>query len=411
MVKTYAKTLRRMFKANIVRFIAISMIIAIGIALVTGIGTLPLQIRDSLVSAAFAPEQRAAVNELADKVELISFIFPTFFIAVSALTALTTMTRLVDEERPVFACFKTLGYSGFSIVFRYVLFAVVCAAAGCVIGLAVGNFLLRPVMFNTVQTKFNLPDAEKILYLSQGLIWSAVMSAAVALTALSVGWRRCREKPAELLRPKAPKAGKKIFLEKMPFFWKRLKFKFKSSVRNILRFKGRLIMTVLSVMGSTVMLFCGIGLFGSINSDKNQNIQDLAAFTESMSVIAAAIILFAAALTVLVLFNLTNINIEERKKEIATLKVLGYNQIEVAGFIYREIMILSVIGIAAGLPSGYFFLGFIFDYIDFGSLDLVKWHVWVLTVVAAALSVLIADVLLYRKIKRIEMHTSLKTVE
>ena len=409
-MKTYGKTLRRMFNANLIRLAAIGMIIAIGIGVATGIATLPLQIRDSLASASFGPEQTALVNEVADKVELLGFIFPVFFIAVSALTALTTMTRLVEEERPVAACLKTLGYSDASIIFRHIIFAAVCSAAGCLLGLIAGNFLLRPIIFNAIKTKFDLLDTDKIFYVREGLMWSVAMGAATILTAFYVSWQKCRERPSALLRPKSPKAGKKIFLEYLPFIWKRLKFKLKSSVRNIWRDKSRLIMTVLSVAGSTIIVFCGLGLFSSLNG-MEEGVHDITAFIDSMKIISIAVIFCAVALTVLVLFNLTNINIEERKREIATLKVLGYSQFEVSYYIYREVMILSVLGIILGVPAGWFFLGFMFDYLDFGSLDFVEWYVWILSAVVILLAVITTDGLLYRKIYKIEMCSSLKTVE
>ncbi len=197
----------------------------------------------------------------------------------------------------------------------------------------------------------------------------------------------------------------------MPLLWNRLKFKFKSSLRNIFRFKGKLIMTVLSVAGATVMLFVGLGLINSINDERNTLFQGVEGFTESMNAIAVIVTLCGVALAVLVLFNLTNINIAERKREIATLKVLGYKPIEVAGFIYRELAILSVFGIMIGLPAGYGFNGFLFKYLDFGSLDLIKWYTWVGTAAIALVSVVLATVLLYGKIKKIEMASSLKAVE
>jgi len=407
-LKTYNKNLRRMFKVNILRILAISAIVAIGISIVTGVSAIPLQIRDALVSADLESSQLFEINALADKIELIAYILPTFFILVSALTVITTITRLVEEERQTFACYKTLGYSNFTIILRYVVFAITCTSIGCAVGLLFGNFLLKPAIYGAITSRYDLPEISGI-YLTQGLIWSAIMMIAIILTSIFIAFKRCLEKPAELLRPKAPKAGKKFFLEKIPLIWNHLKFKYKSSSRNIWRFKGRLIITILLVAGSTIMLFVGLGLFSAINN--TEGVQNVEAFTGSMNVIAIVFVLSAISLCVLILFNLTNINIEERRREIATLKVLGYNQIETAGFIFRELFILAIIGIILGLPLGYYLTGWLFDYINFGSLDLVKWYVWILTCAISMMSVFIADVLLYRKINKIEMHTSLKTVE
>ena len=308
------------------------------------------------------------------------------------------------------ACLKSLGYSNAAVIFKYVFFAFACSLIGGALGIITGNYVLSRILFDAAKVKFDIPNSPYSVYISLGLIWSAVMTAAVTLTAFAVSFVRCREKPAALLRPKAPKAGQKIFFERIPFFWKRLKFKYKSSVRNVVRYKGRLIMTVLSVAGSAALVFCGLALFSSLDNLRDHPGQE-AGLADSVMPISAAIVLCAVALSVLVLFNLTNINIEERKREIATLKVLGYNNIEVAGYIYREVMMLSVVGIILGLPAGYLLMGFIFKFLDFGSLKMVEWYDWAAAAAISLFSVLITDVLLYRKIAKTQMHTSLKTVE
>ena len=412
MVKTYGKIIRRMYKSNIIRIVAISIIIAIGICLVTGINALPDQLRTAVNLGNSSENAVASAADMADKIAVIGSMFPVFFIAVATLTVLTTMSRLVEEERPKVACLKTLGYSNAAIVFKYILFALICSLAGCIIGIFIGNYVLSPILFDALKLKYSGATYPGGFYLKTGLIWSAVMILVVAATAFFVSYRKCREKPAILLRHKAPKHGKSVFIEKMPFFWKLLKFKYKTAVRNILRYKGRLIMTVLAVAGSTALVFCGLGLYSSLNEMNGMPGNEGEGMIEAIIPISTAIILCAIALMVLVIFNLTNINVGERKREIATLKVLGYNQIEVAGYIYREVMILSVFGIIVGMPLGYFFLGFVFEYLDnFASYDFVQWYAYVLAVALSLLSIIIADVLLYRKINKIDMNSSLKTVD
>jgi len=408
MVKTFTKTILRRFKANIMRMTAVSVIIAIGVGVVTAIGTLPTKIRDSLAGLT-NPRLVAEVGAVADKIEIIGAFIPIFFIIICALTALTTITRLVEEERAKQACLKTLGYSNAAIVFAYVAFAFVCSFLGCMAGLFSGNYLLSPVLFDAVKMGYEIPSPPDNFYMTLGLLWSLAMTAAVTLTAFLVGWKNSEEIPAALLRPKAPKAGKKIWLEKVGFVWKPLPFKYKSSIRNILRDKGRLIMTVLSVAGATALIFCGLGLFTSLNSFNDNS--HMSGVVDAIIPISIALTLCAVALAVLVLFNLTNISIEERRREIATLKVLGYNQNEVSGFIFREVMMLSFLGIILGLPAGNAFTGFLFEYMDIGYLSNIEWYVWVLAAAVSILSVFITDVLLYPKINRIEMIASLKTME
>lgn len=409
MVKTYSKSISRMLRSNIIRLLSVSLIIAIGISLVTGVSGLPEKMRDAALNTIPVTEDSMMALDVADKVELLGYVFPVFFIAVAGLAALSTITRLVEEERASIACLKTLGYSNAAIIIKYVIFAAICSIVGCVLGVIIGNYAILPILYNSVTLKFGLAESSGTVFITFGITWSVVMSTAVILTAFVVSFLKCKKRSATLLRAKAPKAGRKIVIEYLPFIWKRLKFKYKSTVRNIFRYKGRFIATIVSVIGATMMLFCGIGLFGSLNGMRGEYAAN--GFVDSIIPIAVAVVVFAIALAVLVLFNLTNINIEERKREIATLRVLGYGRTEVAGYVYREILLISVAGIIIGLPSGYFFLGFIFDYIGFGSLEFIKWYVWLTTAVASFLSVLIADALLYYKIVKVDMTSSLKTVD
>lgn len=411
-LRTYNKNLQRMYRANILRLFAIGFIIAIGIAFATGVGAVANEIRDAIASATnLNIIDKLTLEGIADKVELMGNILPPFFIAISMLVTSTTITRLIEEERPTIACYKTLGYSNFLIVSRYIVFSFTTVVIGCVLGILLGNFALRPAIFNAAASNYGTITAPGNSYLTQGIIWSIVMVVVIVLTALIASFTLSKKKPSELLRPKSPKAGKKIFLERICFFWKRLSFKFKSTFRNIFRFKTKLLMTVLSVAGSTIMLWIGLALFATIKGLESDAVFDAVGFADSINAIAAVVTVCGVLLAILVLFNLTNINIEERRREIATLKVLGYKQGEVAGFIYREVIILSVVGILLGLPSGYYFCGFIFNYLDFGSLSHILWYHWIMVVAIAFTSVIIANFLLYRKIKKIEMVSSLKTVE
>lgn len=411
MVKTYNKSILRMFKSNFLRLFAISMIITIGISLVTSISGAAEKMREAANCTIPVTEHSILAKAIAEKIKIIGYILPVFFIAVAALAALTTVTRLIEEERPIIACLKTLGYSNSIIITRYMIFAGVCCIIGCALGLIIGNYAILPILYESATSRFDISSPENSIFITQGLTWSAVMAVVVVFTAFIVSFLKCKETPAVLLRAKTPKAGKKVALEYLPLIWKKLKFKYKSSVRNILRYKGRLIMTIISIIGSSMMLFCGIGLFGSLKSMRQESSEFTNAFVDSIIPIATVLIIFAGALAVLVLFNITNINIEERKREIATLRVLGYSQLETAAYIYREISFLSFVGIISGVPLGYVFLGFVFDYLEFGSLEYVKWYIWLISAFASFLSVIVALALLYVKIKKIEMASSLKTVD
>jgi len=110
----------------------------------------------------------------------------------------------------------------------------------------------------------------------------------------------------------------------------------------------------------------------------------------------------------MVIYNITNINIEERKREIATLRVLGYRNIEVCGYVFREIFLMAVVGVLAGLPVGYFIMSFLFDYLAFGGAQYVNWYVWIIAALLSFISIALADLLLFRKIHKIDMNGALK---
>lgn len=350
----------------------------------------------------------ALTENYAKKIDVISLIFPAFFIAVVALVVLTTMTRLIEEERPVIACYRTLGYGNGLIAMKYIGFALICCLIGAVLGFFAGSWVLPIAIFPAFDTIFFFPELSFGLHFKEGAIFAAIMTAAViAVTAYSIS--NClRAKPAELLRPRSPKPGKKIFLEHVPFIWNRLSFKYKSTYRNIFRYVRHLLMTVISVAGSTALVLAGFGLRDvSLDPDATK----IAGFADTFELISFVVILFAAALCVLVIYNLTNLNIGERKREIATLEVLGYYDGEVAGYIYREVAIMALFGVILGLPLGFGLCWFVFEYLDFGSVTMIKWYSYLITAGVTLLFVVFVFLLLYPKIKKVDMNDSLKTLE
>lgn len=132
---------------------------------------------------------------------------------------------------------------------------------------------------------------------------------------------------------------------------------------------------------------------------------------DSFSLISVVIIAFAAILCILVIFNITNMNIGERKREIATLRVLGYQQSEVSLYIYREINITTMLGVLLGIPLGYLLLNFLFEFLEFGNIKNVNWYYYGITVVMSVVFVLVAEILLNKKIHKVDMNGSLKSNE
>ncbi len=528
-------------------------------------------------------------------VEGISSVFPVFFFLVAALVCTTTMTRMVEEQRTQIGTLKALGYSNAAIMMKYISYSGSAAVAGCVLGFMLGSKLFPMAIWEAYSILYGFSDIEFVLdpvYAALALFVSLLCSAGATYLACRA---ELSEMPAELMRPKAPKPGKRVFLESVPFIWNRLNFLRKVSVRNILRYKKRFIMMVLGISGCTAMVLAGFGIKDSISSiaakqfddimvfdieatfDKAQTRQDmsrfisdtsgllsdcvfitsdtfdvpcesgdktaviiatddsditkmidlhydgdpipypsfgnvvlsdkLAKFTgcavggnitiklndtdtrsfivsgicenyvynyiymtaqtyesvlgekcafqnalaisaaddvhtvsakllsdfgvsavsvnadtrdsvtnmiQSLNAVVALVIACAGALAFVVLFNLSNINITERVREIATIKVLGFYPNEVNTYVFRENNVLTALGAAAGLPLGILLHSFIMSQLK---IDFVNFRAIILPlsfVYAPALTfvfTLAVDLFLRRKLDRINMAESLKSVE
>ena len=343
-----------------------------------------------------------SVLSSADKVRGIGNILMIIFIAVSLLVVLSSMMRLMEEERTQIACLKTLGYSSFCIVLRYILFALVALLAGGGGGFFVGygvSWLICYVFgYGHDMPPISVVVNPSYYFLSVGII------AAITLTAIFIlGMRMTGDTPANLLRPKPPKKGKRVLLENVPFIWKRLAFKYKSSLRNVLRYKMRFFMMLISVAVSAGLVFAGLALL------------DMCLFDDfgspSIVGIAVVVVVFAGLLTAVVINTLTTINISERNREIATLMVLGYLDSEICGYIYREIYISTSIGILFGYPVGIGLATLIFKTIGFGTVGGVSWFMWLLVPIIVFGFTLLVTLILRPKIVKIKMNESLKAVE
>lgn len=529
-----------------------------------------------------------------ERVDAIAAVFPIFFILVAALVCCTTMTRMVEEQRTQIGTLKALGYSRFTIISQYILYALAASIPGGFAGLLIGFNTLPRVIFVCYQSMYSQP------YLIANFKWDyavGCITAACLCTGLSALYASRQELvsvPAQLMRPKPPKDGKRILLERMTFIWKRLKFTTKVTFRNLFRYKARLLMTVIGIAGCTALLLTGFGLkesisaivdrqYGNIfkydalaalddeaaadfpevlseceNSDivtekmlamqgtedvwssgdkyeayimvpddkeifgnfialhtrkeksrielgdgavlgeklakflgvkvgddiyfaenkpirvdgicenytfnyaymtpetyaktglgelKNnillmnmadENASDKLSETllkheavlgisysagggdkfrdlvDSLALIVAAIIVSAGALAFVVLFNLSNINVNERIRELATIKVLGFYDGEVAAYIYRENILSTLMGTGAGLILGIFLEKFVVKTAEVDAVMFAPGIPAYCFLAAAAMSIMFAllvNVTLYFRLKRIDMATSLKAIE
>ncbi len=548
-----------------------------------------------------------------EKVEDIAGVFPVFFIVVAALVALTSMTKMVEEDRMQIGTLKALGYNEGTIMSKYLIYCSLACIIGVVVGILLGFSIMPTIFWNAYSTMYYLPE----LYL--GFSWWLAISVVFGSLALTVAVTvfACRattkEKPSVLMQPKAPKPGKRILLERCTPIWKRIKFKWKATIRNIFRYKKNMVLTIISVLGCTALILTGFGLgdgveqvtvvqyndiifydtivnydssyeyseeaddalseyirglesedvlslysengqlelkgegsslsresvdmylvengnfsrfvslhtrgsgkdidisqsgivvpeniaiaydlsvgdkityltadrvsitldvtgicenytgsqvymsgenfraaveaaggevdtvpntflikygYGNdeaaMNADAEKLLSDelvsgveftyttvrsFDALNETMSFVILILVVSAGALAAIVLYNLTNINIDERRKEIATLRVLGYTKWEVAGYIYRESSILTIVGALLGLLGGWLLHMFIVSRVNSVMMMFVKAisplsYLWAFLITIGFAIVVYAFMLI--KLYKIDMAESLKSNE
>ena len=533
-----------------------------------------------------------------DNLKKIGNIFPIIFFAISVLVSLISMMRMIEEDRVENGTLKSLGYNSFHITLKYVIYSLLATTIGSSVGAIFGSYMIPSVIWNIYKKIFFIPKFIYLLksdYNALGL-WICIL--CICGTSVIVCIKNLREVPANLMRPKAPKSGKKILLERINFIWKKLKFSDKITIRNIFRYKSRVITTILGIAGCTALILAGFGLKDSIkdvidfqfnniikydkllmtnesinqidiekellNDDKVENFtnvntqnikvlfndeeeevtmitpEDFNSISKSISLIdlktnnvinnisdnsciisektaklldidvgdkislldndnnkydikvsyiiknyinqylyinnntynnlfkdykinsvlislkdedknskefdkkyisngyaltivdnddikssmndmlssidsiVAILIIAAASLAFVVLYNLSNINISERKREIATLKVLGFYPSEVDKYINRETVLLTILGIGIGLLFGSYLSHFIIstcepDYIMFDR------HVYTLSyfysLFITVIFTIIVTIVTHFNLKKINMVTSLKNVE
>ena len=199
------------------------------------------------------------------RIENVCKIFPVFFFLVAILVCLTTMTRMVEEERTQIGTLKALGYSKAAIASKFIVYSALASLSGSVVGIAAGSFIFPTVIYSAYEMLYKTP-ALKLQPMPE--VWVLVTLCALICTtaaALMACMAELRSNPAALMRPKAPKAGKRVLLEKIPFIWKRLSFTRKVTVRNLFRYKKRIFMTILGIAGCTALTMAGFGIYSSIS--------------------------------------------------------------------------------------------------------------------------------------------------
>lgn len=535
----------------------------------------------------------------ADSIDKIAKVFPVFFFLVAALVCLTTMTRMVDEQRVNIGTLKGLGYSKYMIASKYIVYSFTASFLGSIVGLAIGYTVFPIVIFDAYGIMYTLPKVKLEFNIPIALIITMISVAVTTISSVLACYKELVETPAMLMRPKAPKEGKRILIERIGFIWNKLSFIGKVTVRNIFRYKKRFFMTVFGIAGCTALLLTGFGIkdsiktivdkqFGNIfkynltiNIDKDtskleknklkdelnnleeidqllmlssesgkirtgdtekdiyiivpediakasdfinfvnrttkeklklsdsgiiltekaakqakvkvgeeikvkvnnkeysmivsgisenytfnyayispkyykevfdkevlynsiisktENLENKDDFSmsimdkeivkgvsfndnirenfdniiKSLNYVIIVIIVSAGALAFTVLYNLTNVNISERIREIATIKVLGFYDKEVSAYIYRENVILTIFGILFGSVLGIFLHRFIMltveiDNMMFGrNIDLPS---YILSALLTVVFAVLVNIVMYYKLKNVKMVESLKSVD
>lgn len=534
--------------------------------------------------------------ESATKVDSIAAVFPIFFILIAFLMAFNTMNRMIEEERSEIGAFISLGIRKSTIAISYILYVFIACILGLTIGLTVGYTLIPRILYTVYSAAFTIPSLSTYANPYACIIIVLTTIVLMNLVVFITLYKDFKLAPATILRPASPKNGKKILLERITPFWQHLSFSWKITLRNLFRYKKRIIMTVLGIAGCTALLLTGFGIKDSlsdlldiqygeiqhydatlvlnddinkdevkkslkdnnitnyidtnissftfkaknanknldftliafmkndkindyvtlksldgsnlnlnddgviitekmaqvldakvgenisirnsdnelfivkvsgitenyignymymnstyyedifnsdqsnsylVNLDDNLNKENLSSnlldtgyfgaiqYTEDnmdmfndiiagMNNIVYLIIAFSSFLAITVLYNLTIININERNREIATLKVLGFRDKEVSSYVYRETIILTIIGIIVGIFLGFSLNTFVLmiaetDEILF--IKIIKPLSYVLSFIIIIVFSIIVQVITYFILKRVDMIDSLKSVE
>ena len=217
-------------------------------------------------------------------IRAVGNIFPVVLYAVAAMVTFTTMTRFVDEERTNAGIFKALGYHSKDIIAKFVIYGLVAATLGTLLGILIGHYVLAPTISHIITERMIVGESQQYFYWTYSCLALGLSLVASVLPAYLVSRRELHEEAAQLLLPKPPVKGSKILLERITFIWSRLSFTQKVTARNIFRYKQRMLMTIFGVAGSVALLFAGLGIQSSMVGVADRQFKDLQQYQMVLSV-------------------------------------------------------------------------------------------------------------------------------
>lgn len=197
-------------------------------------------------------------------IENIAKVFPVVFFLVAILISLTSMTRMVEEQRTQIGTLKALGYNNFQITKKYIIYATSACIFGGILGMSIGFVLLPKILWALYGMMYQITDIYISFDLTIGIMGLILISVCIVGATIYTSLKELKNTPAVLMRPKAPKSGNRVFLEKIPFIWKRLNFSNKVTARNLFRYKKRFYMTIIGILGCTALILTGFGIKDSV---------------------------------------------------------------------------------------------------------------------------------------------------
>lgn len=255
-----------------------------------------------------------------ERIENIAKVFPLMFFLVAALVSLTTMTRMVDEERSQMGTLRAIGYSKSSVIFKYVLYALLASILGSIIGTILFYKLIPMLVGYCYNIFYDMPSINATMQINYALFSLVFSILSTVLATILVFLKDTSKTPAELMRPETPKKGKRIFLEKIDKIWNSLSFLNKITLRNIFRYKKRLFMTVIGICGSTALILASFGIKDSVMKVADNQYNKIDKYDMIISI---------------------NNNASNNDKKVLEEKILDENEIKKITYVYKSNVLLK----------------------------------------------------------------------